>query len=242
MFSKGRKKMHRKAIVFGCSFGLLLSAFGSLALADDNTAATKPAASNRLVAEGSTPTHRSQTDRSSGLVMIYVGGSLPAGTNLVALQYLFDLTTAGNTTGYITPLLFERTPGAINTVYTVAGIGKGFQVALSSTPQAIRFEVTEGLRVPPNGHFTFGFVNAGVNSSGVPITTSEGIVDFDQPADNGEGVGGTGTTNDWAVTNSYSPSPVVALGTTFSVSGADYDFFPSSRTYSALAIGALPIK
>jgi hypothetical protein len=173
--------------------------------------------------------------------MIYVGGSLPAGTNLAALQYLFDRTTAGNTTGYITPLLFERTAGPTHSVYTVVGIGKGFEVALNSAPQAIPFDVIEGLRVPANGRFTFGFVNAIVNSSGVPVTTSEGAVDFDEPADSGAGAGGTGTTNDWAVSNSYTPSPIVALGTTFAISGADYDFFLASRTYSAQAIGAVPV-
>ena len=235
MFSTARKRI--QTIAFGWTFGLLFSAFGSSALAVDNT--TKSAASYTLVGEGSTPAARSQTDRSSGLVMIYVGGFLPAGTNLAALEFLFDITTAGNTTGYITPLLFERTPGPTGLVYTVAGIGKGFEVALNSSPRAIPFDVIEGLKVPPNEHFTFGFVNAIVNLSGVPVTTSEGVVDFDQPADSGAGVGGTLTTNYWAVSNSYSPSPVVALGTTFAVSGADYDFFPVSRTYSAQAIGAL---
>jgi len=241
MSSTNRKNMQfRKAIVLFCSMGWLITAFGSSALADADTGDS--AASYTLVGEGSTPTPRSQTDRSSGLVMIYVGGSLPAGTNLAALQYLFDITTAGNTTGYITPLLFERKPGTTYSVYTVVGIGKGFEVALNSASQTIPFEVIEGLKVPANGHFTFGFVNAIVNLSGVPVTTSEGAVDFDEPADSGAGVGGTGTTNDWAVSNTYSPSPVVALGTTFSVSGADYDFFLASRTYSARAIGALPAQ
>jgi hypothetical protein len=154
-----------------------------------------------------------------------------------------DQLCTGNTTGYITPLLFARTPGPIYPIYTVVGIGRGSRVALSSAPQEIRFELVEGLRIPPNGEFTFGFVNAIVNSNGVPIATSKGVVDYDEPPDSGPGVGGTGTINEWAVTTgSYSPSPAVALGTTFAVSGADYTFWPSSRTYSAEAIGVAPAQ
>ncbi len=44
---------------------------------------------------------------------------------LTATPFLFDQTNVGNTSGYITPLLFEQTsPG----IYTVIGIGKGFEV------------------------------------------------------------------------------------------------------------------
>ena len=234
---------YRRAFLFaqaGIKPVLDKSVFGSQALAGDNGA--NPATTYTPVAEGSSPTHRSQTDRSSGLVMIYVGGSLPAGTNLLAFQYLFDLTTGGNTTGYLTPLLFEYKPVEAFTVYTVVGIGKGFEVPLNSAPQAIPFDVIAGTKVPTSGNFAFGFVNALVDSSGAPILTSQGVVDFDTPSDAGQGVGGPSTTNDWAVTNSYSPSPVVALGTTFGAPGANADytfFFPSYRTYSAQAIGAL---
>jgi len=223
----------------GCLAGLFLAVFWSSALAGENT--VSPATTYTITTQGSTPTHRSQTDRSFGLVMIYVGGSLPAETHPAAFQYLFDLTTAGNTLGYITPLLFEYKSDEAYTAYTVVGIGTGFEVALNSVPHTIPFAVIEGIRAPTNGNFTFGFVNALVNSSGTPVTTSQGVVDFDVPADGGEGVGGAGTANAWAVTNSYSPSPVVALGTTFgaSGSGADYTFYGSYRTYSALASGVV---
>jgi hypothetical protein len=239
MFYANRKRMqNRKAIVFGCSIGLLLTAFGSSALAGDNTGDS--AASHTLVGEGSTPTHRSAVDTASGQVYIYIGGSFPAGTHMAAFQYLFDLTDEGNTTGYITPLLFERTPGEATTIYTVVGIGKGFEVSLNSAPHAIPFEVIGGLKVPPNGNFTFGFINALVNSSGVPFETSPGSVDA-SAVEAGEGVGGTGTTNDWAAT-ATTPYPIATLGTTFSVSGADYTFYSVSRTYSARAIGAIPAQ
>lgn len=243
MFCTDRKRMqNRKAIVVGCSFVLLLTALRSRALADDNIG--NSTASYTLVAEGSTLKHRLNVDGDPAQVYIYVGGTLPAGTNLLEFEYLFDMASpGGTTTGYITPLLFERSAGTTYTVYTVVGIAKGFEVALNSAPQAIRFEVIEGLRVPPNDDFTFGFINAIVNLSGVPVLSSPGAVDFDTPADTGDGIGGAATTNYWAVTaTSPEPSPVVALGTTFSTSGADYPFWPLSRTYSALAIGAVPAQ
>jgi len=162
---------------------------------------------------------------------------------LAEFQYIFDFTEAGNTTGYITPLLFERSSGEAYTIYTVVGIGKGFEVALNSAARAIPFEVIEGLKVPTNANFTFGFVNAIVNSSGAQLAASAGTVDMDNPADAGEGAGGTGTTNDWSVTN-IGPNPIVALGTTFGAPGsnADYAFWGSYRTYSARAIGAIPAQ
>jgi hypothetical protein len=100
--------------------------------------------------------------------------------------------------------------------------------------------VIEGTKVSTKRRFTFGFINAMVNSSGVPVETSPGAVDMDNPADGGDGVGGAGTTNDWEATANWAtPNPVVAPGTTFgaSGSGADYIFFESYRTYSAQATG-----
>jgi hypothetical protein len=51
------------------------------------------------------------------------------------------------------------------------------------------------LRCPKTGNFTFGFVNALVDSSGAPVVASQGVVDFDVPAEGGPGVGGAATTN-----------------------------------------------
>jgi hypothetical protein len=85
----------------------------------------------------------------SGQVNIYVGSSFPAGTNLVYFQFLFDEATAGNSSGYITPLLFEYKPVEAFTICTVVGIGKSFEVKLDSAPQAIPFGVIEGPRCPP---------------------------------------------------------------------------------------------
>jgi hypothetical protein len=210
-------------------------------LAGDKT--VSPAATWAPVAEGSTTTTRAETDLDSGEVYIYVGGAFPALTHPVAFRYLFDFTESGNTSGYITPLLFEYSLVNGYAVYTVAGIGQGFRVDVNSAPGTIPFTVLEGTAVPPNANFTFGYVNAIVNSSGTPLVTSTGTVDFDIPADSGEGVGGSGTTNEWRVT-AVSPSPVVAIGTTFGPtgSGADYTFFPQSRTYSAQALGKVAVQ
>ena len=231
----------RAVLALVCLVGFCLTVFGSHALAGDNGA--NPATTTYTpVAEGSTPTHRSVTDTFSGQVNIYVGGSFPAGTNLLYFQFLFDETTAGNTSGYITPLLFEYKPVEAFTVYTIVGIGKSFAVQLSSAPQAIPFYVVEGTKVPTSGNFTFGFTTAVVNSSGVTVATSRGVVDYDTPSDGGQGVGGTLTTNDWAWTiGEPGPPPAVALGTTFGMSGAnaDYALGLPYRTYSAQAIGAI---
>ena len=118
---------------------------------------------------------------------------------------------------------------------------------LNSVAQSIPFDVIEGTKVPTNGNFTFGFVTAIVNSSGVPTATSPGVVDY-ETSSGGQGVGGPLTTNDWAITlGEPGPSPVVALGTTFGVYGADYALnSPAAqqfyRTYSAQAIGVLPAQ
>lgn len=208
--------------------------FGSRALAGDD--GSNPAVTYTPVAEGSTSASRAQTDEAHGLLVIYVGGSLPAGTNLVAMRYLFNLTTAGNTTRYLTPLLFEFKSVEAATVYTVVGIGKGIEVSLSSSPQVIPFEVVEGTKVSTGANFAFGFMMAILNSSGVPTLAGQGVVDFDTPSDTGEAVGGAGTTNDWV----FGPSePTVAVGTTFGLANADYALGLPYRTYSAQAIGAL---
>jgi hypothetical protein len=236
MFCTNRKKMQcHKSIVLGCSVGLLLTACGSSALAGDNTTAYSP------FAEGSTTTHRSVTDLNFGALNIYVGASLPVGTDLLALRFLFDTTQGGNTSGYLTPLLFEYKSVEAATVYTVVGIGKGFPVNLSSAPQEIPFELVAGSKVASGANFNFGFVMGIVNSSGVQVENGQGVVDFDgEYPDGGQGVGGVGTTNDWLYAQLASPN--VALGTTFGLANADYTMGLPYRTYSAQAIGVLPAQ
>jgi hypothetical protein len=151
---------------------------------------------------------------------------------------MFDFTEEGNTTGYITPILFETSSVDGFTIYTVAGIGKSFKVKLAPGIQAIPFNIIEGTGMAINGRFTFGFINAMVNSSGVPVAISPGTVDMNDPANSGEGTGGAGTTNNWVATaTSAPPSPVVTLGTTFGGPGSSvaFTFLPPYRTYSAQA-------
>jgi hypothetical protein len=202
--------------------------------------ASRAWAAETAVFEGSTLTYRSVVDGDSGQVYIYIGGAFPAGTNLSTFKYLFDHTgPEGNTSGYITPLLFTRELHGADVLYTVVGIGRGFTVDLNSAPGTILFDVVEGIKVPTNGLFTFGYVNAFVDANGNQRLRSPGTVDMDESLDGGEGVGGAGTTNAWATTAQGPPFPTVGLGTTFGVygSGADFGFFTTSRTYSAVAVG-----
>ena len=226
----------RTVRLLGCFTVLLFTAIGSRALAGDNT--PNPALNYVTTSQGSEPIHRSQVDTSPGQVYIYTGGFLPLGGHPAVFKYVFDFTEEGNTTGFITPIIFETSTVADFTIYTVVGIGKSFEVQLGSGMQTIAFKVLEGTKMITNAQCTFGFINARVNSNGVPVETSPGTVDMNDPANGGEGTGGPGTTNDWAVTSSATSSPVVTLGTTFGAPGATADFafyWPPYRTYSAQA-------
>jgi hypothetical protein len=64
MFSTALKRMQNGRAIL---LGLLLTVFGSSALAGDNTTSYTP------IVEGSTPTHRTEIDSWYGQVFIYVG-------------------------------------------------------------------------------------------------------------------------------------------------------------------------
>jgi len=215
---------------------LVFAAFGTRSLAAEESA---PPASYPTAVEGSAPLSRPSIDGYSGSVYIYTGGSLPASTYPSAFRYLFGISPNGNTTGYITPLLFEPQTFGQYTVYIVVGIGKGYEVSLNAAPQTIPFSIVEGTKVTPNGHFTFGFINALVTSDGNPTAVSEGAVEYNSPNVGGEGVGGAGTTNEWMASSSQDTD--VAIGTTFGVSGSNAanTLFTGYRTYSAFAVGAI---
>jgi hypothetical protein len=211
-------------------------AFGSRALAGDST--TNPAINYITTGHGSEPIVRSELDTSAGQVYIYTGGFLPVGAHPAMFEYMFGSTAESALSGFITPILLESTTVESSTIYTVVGIAKGFAVKPGSAVQRIQFKMIEGIGMATNGQFTFGFINAMVNSSGVSTATSPGTVDMDDPAVGGEGVGGPGTTNAWGATaTSGTPSPVVTLGTTFGApgAGADFTFLLPYRTYSAQA-------
>jgi hypothetical protein len=204
-----------------------------------NAQTTNAAASTTSVTEGSTTTHRSNVDSDGGEIFIYIGGAFPKGTSPQSFTFLWDFVgRGGNSTGYITPLLFERVPGPFFTTYVVRAIGQGFPVAISSSPQTIPFNILEGVSVTPDNDYTFGYVNALLNSSGQEASSSAGTVDMDYPADGGPGVG-PHSLNTWAATGDDVTS--VVLGTTVGGGGTDYpwvNFYPV-RTYSAQVQGTV---
>ncbi len=221
----------RKAVIIGCFAGLL-GAFVPSALASENDDVS---GAGTITAQGSPTVHRSQIDAFYAEVYIYTGGSFPTGTDFFQLEFLFD---QGNASGYITPIVLEQTsPG----VFTVRGIGEGFEVQQSPAPQMIPFHIVEGRRSSKNANYTFGFINAMVNASGAPILTSPGVVDYIVPASGLHGVGGPATTNEWGATE-ISPTPVVTLDATFGAAGAEYPFTLPYRTYSAFALGIVPAQ
>ncbi len=202
-------------------------------------AAQTPSPAAHVTAQGSREIYRSVTDLDAGLVVIYTGGFFPNGTVPSNFRFLFDTTYGGNTTGYLTPLFLEASIVGSYTVYTVVGIGEGFNVSLSAAAQTIPFRIVEGTKAAYNRKFTFGYVNALVGLDGIPFATSPGVTDFQFPAEAGRGVGGRLTSNTWSATN-FEPLIAVSLGATFGPAGsnADYTFFEPDRTYSAEALGA----
>jgi len=120
------------------------TAFGPLAFAGDGQ---EQGLSYKITVQGSTPTPRQQTDGFSGCVYIYVGGFFPIGTDLSGFEFLFSFTEIGNTTGYLTPLLFEAEPAGEYVVYTLKGIGKGHEVEIGPKPKVFAFEVVDGTQI-----------------------------------------------------------------------------------------------
>jgi len=136
-------------------------------------------ASYKATVQGSAPITRQQIDNYSGSVYIYAGGPLPAYTSPAAFRFLFGFAASdGKTTGYITPLLFETQSVGQYTVYIVRGIGKGYEVSINPDPQTIPFSIVEGHKITPDGTYTFGYINALVDSDGLPTATSQGAVDL----------------------------------------------------------------
>ncbi len=184
--------------------------------------------------EGSATIHRTFTDSSSGQVYLYAGGSFDAGDRLTTFTWLND----NGHVGYMTPILFEQTsPG----VYTVRGVGENVSPVVSGSVQSAAFTLAYGTDVTTNGNFTFGWINAQVDSSGNQAANSAGTVDWNEFADGLPGVGGPGTTDTWFFTPTDSGINV-ALGTTFYTPGNSGNFnlnnpafggFNSDRTYSA---------
>jgi hypothetical protein len=200
------------SLVAGLTLGLLFAPALCAGNSSNGSDQNQVILSGTTVTEGSTTTSRAQTDQDPGQVYIYVGGTFPAETSVNSFQFLFDLSSGGNTSGYITPLLFERVPSGLFLRYIVRAIGQGFKVNLSSTPQTVNFTVAQG----------------------VTVTT---VVDFDNPGDSGQGVGGQHTTNAWALTINTQKPPAVPLDATSGFYGKGvYSLFVPYRTYSAQVV------
>jgi len=206
------------------------------------TLLTVPALAGSTQPEGSSITPRAFEDTAAGQVFIYDGGSFNSGVNVnaPASNFSFDFSHENDNfndpTGVITPILFQQTsPGN----FAVVGIGTGHTVSVGSS-YSFDFGLTSGTSVTTNGNYTFGLINALVGATGSLITTSTGTVDWDSPADGGQGVGGAGTTNAWLFTPTDGIT-TVALGTTFSTTGNPATtpyLLDSGRTYSASLTGA----
>jgi len=204
-----------------------------------------PALAAPIETEGSSVSPRSLEDTANGQVFIYGGGSFSSGVNVnaVASNFSFDFSHENNNlddpTGVITPILFEQTsPGN----FEVVGVGTGHTVNVGSA-YSFDFGLTSGTGVTTNGNYTFGFINALVAANDTPTVVSSGTVDWDDPADGGQGVGGAGTTNNWLFTPTDNIT-TVAVGTMFSTTGngatAPY-LLDSSRTYSASLAGVASV-
>jgi len=192
--------------------------------------------------EGSTIIPRVALDLAFGQVYIYGGGSFDASETVTTFSFLgipgypaFDFSGQR----YITPILFEQT--APN-VFVVRGIGAGHTVTSSGSIQSFDFNLQQGLGTTTSGLFTFGFINALVNASGVATATSPGTVSMDEVPIAGNGLGGSATSNDWVFTATL-PNVSVGLGQSFGRPGTSGTTFilnnpalgiqNTDRTYSA---------
>lgn len=146
--------------------------------------------------EGSTDVARSITDTAPMQVMIYNGGFFDNGVTVNTFKF-FDANGSG--TRFVTPILFEETATG---VFVVRAIG-ATDTFSTNADQTFAFGLQAGSATTTSTLFTFGFIEAAVNSSGTVTTASTGGVDLNNPADVGTGVGGLGTTNDWI----FTPTP-----------------------------------
>ena len=195
--------------------------------------------------EGSAVIPRADLDSAFGQVFIYDGGTFDTNEKVTTFTFLgipgyprFNFSDAR----FITPVLFEQTaPG----VFVVRGVGAGQTVTSSGLAQSFTFNLQEGIDTTTAGDFTFGFINALVDTNGNQTSSSAGAVSFIDVTTPGQGVGGAGTTNRWVFTMTLSGLNV-ALGTTFGIPGTSATFglndpgrgsFDTDRTYSATLNG-----
>jgi len=190
--------------------------------------------------EGSTATARALTDTALGQVMIFDGDFFANSGETVSTFNFFDANGSG--TRFVTPILFEETSTG---VFVVRGIGTTDTVTTNGL-QTFAFGLQNGSATVTSGLFTFGFIEASVNSAGNQTASSTGGVDLTNPFENTPDVTADGgSTNDWVFTATPGSGVVnVRLGTKFfipgSPGGGDFQLnssvnggFSQDRTYSA---------
>jgi len=187
--------------------------------------------------QGSSATSRADNDGFAGGVYIYNGGNLTNGETVTLFNW-FDFGTFTGSSD-LTPLLFTSNGSG---TFTVAAIGN-LETVDGTGAQSQPFG---GSPLVTGTNWTFGFLEGGVTSGGVVDVTTGGGIPFNSPIDGGQGVGGTGTTNDWVFTpNTDGAVTTVAVGTTFGANGTfalnnpGLGGFNVDRTYSANVNGII---
>jgi len=191
--------------------------------------------------QGSTAVSRTNNDTFSGGVYIYNGGNFASGETVTVFNW-YDSGIFSGVGINATPLLFTSNGSG---TYTVVAIGTS-ESTDSVGAQSAPFGLIAGSNVVSGANWTFGFLEGTANSSGGISNQTAGGIPFDSPIDAGQGVGGSGTTNDWVFTPETDGAiTTVAVGTTF---GANGTFALNSgtganvdRTYSANANGVSTI-
>ena len=179
--------------------------------------------------EGSTSVAgRTLTDTALGQVMIFNGDFfLNAGETVTTFSFFNGNGSAGK---FVTPILFTEGAGP-NGVFTVVAIGTtDTTVAGLNT---FLFNSVNGSPVISGPNFTFGFIEAAVDTNGNQTTSSTGGVDLNNPLDGGTDVTGDGgSTNDWVFTPTPGSGGVnIHIGTTFNIpTGSNAGTFALNRS------------
>ncbi len=188
--------------------------------------------------EGSTSVARTLTDTALGQVMIFNGDFFTSGVTVSTFSF-FDSNGSG--VRWVTPILFQEN---VTGQFTVVGIGTSDSFSTNGL-QTFAFGLQNGSANVTSTNFTFGFIEAQVNSAGTQTISSTGGVDLSNPLDGGTDVtGDISSTNDWIFTPTPGSGGVnVAVGQTFNIPGVAAGVFPlnsstkggfnQDRTYSA---------
>ena len=132
----------------------------------------------------------------------------------------------------MTPTLFERTSPGVSAVQ--AG-NMGDMVSASVLAHVFAFGLQYKPDPTPHSNYTFGFMNAFVDSRDMQSFSSAGVVDFAPLVMGATGVGGAGITNAWVFTPS-GPNISISLGPTFGISGQPATFALNNNAFGGALI------